>query len=107
MQGGIIIATKVQGDVHFIDKLGKEVIKSSQDLEVKMNEEFAGSTVEDALAEAKKFAIGALKNKVDQKTRGFNCTCVVKNVNIKYKVKYGFTMKDQISRELKTDSRKN
>ncbi|MBN1410494.1 MAG: hypothetical protein JW969_06590 [Spirochaetales bacterium] len=107
MKGGIIKATLAKGDVFFLDGAGKEVIKASQDLKVKIDEEFAGVTMADALEEAKKFAIGALKNKVDQKTRGIDCYLVVKNVNIRYKVKYGFHASEQAVKNFKRGYNKN
>ncbi|MBN1410066.1 MAG: cyclic nucleotide-binding domain-containing protein [Spirochaetales bacterium] len=100
MAGGVIITSEASGDVYFLDNQGKEVIESSQDVEVKMREEFAGISLKDAVDEAKRFAIGALKKKTDQKRRGHDCTIVVRNVKIDYKVKYGFKGEEQLTREV-------
>jgi hypothetical protein len=90
MGGGIIHAKKASGDVYFINNEGKEVIDPSKDVEVKMDDDFPGIVLGDAIEEAKRFAIGAIKKKVAQKMRGFDCNPVVRNVKIEYKVRYGF-----------------
>jgi hypothetical protein len=99
MAGGVIIASKAVGDIYFLDDKGKEIMESSQDVEVKIDTEFAGITLKDAVDEAKRFATGALKKKVEQKRRGHDCTLVVRSVNVNYKVKYGFQGEDQLTRE--------
>lgn len=90
MGGGIITAKKGVGDVYFLDRAGKEVMNSSKGVEVDIKEEFSGFSVKDALEEAKKYAMGAIKKKVAQKMRGFDCFPVVKDIKIKYQIKYGF-----------------
>jgi hypothetical protein len=91
MGGGIITAHKGVGDVYFYNRNGKEILNSSKNVEVELKEEFSGFSVQDALEEAKKFAVGALHKKVAQKMRGFDCYPVVKDLKIKYKIKYGFS----------------
>lgn len=89
MAGVVINARSATGDVVFLSSSGKQLIEPSKDVRVSLNEEFAGVALEDALLEAKKFAVGAIKQKVEQKTRGFSCNLVVKKVDVKYTVKYG------------------
>ncbi|MBN1697857.1 MAG: cyclic nucleotide-binding domain-containing protein [Spirochaetales bacterium] len=90
MGGGIIHAQKAAGDVYFINNQGKEVIDPSKDVEVKMDEDFPGVIISDAIEEAKRFAIGAIKKKIAQKMRGFDCNAVVRNIKLEYKIKFGF-----------------
>jgi hypothetical protein len=90
MGGGIITAKKGVGDVYFVDRLGKEVLDSSKGVEVDIKEEFSGFSVKDAIEEAKRYAMGAIQKKVAQKMRGFDCYAVVKDIKIKYNIKYGF-----------------
>ncbi len=90
MTGGVIKTKSVTADVAFVSNEGKEVLPQSKGVEVKIIEEFSGRTIPEALEEAKKYAVGAIQKKVAQKTRGFFCRSVVKNLDVKYTVKYGF-----------------
>ena len=47
-------------------------------------------SITDAVDEAKRFAMGAFKNKMQQRIRGKNCSIVPKNIDVDYKIKYGF-----------------
>ncbi len=100
MAGGVIQTEKASGDVFYLSTEGKELMKPSMGIEVKFKEEFPGVTLGDAREEAKRFAIGAIKNKVQQRTRGITCTIIVRNVDIQYKIKYGFKNHDALTREL-------
>jgi hypothetical protein len=100
MAGGIIIAKKAIGNVYFLSQEGKEVIPPSKDVEVKIEAEFPGIVINDAIEEAKRFAIGAIKKKVAQKMRGFDCTPIVRDVRVSYKVKFGFIGEEKLEREL-------
>ena len=91
MAGGVIHAESAVGDAFFYSSSGKEILEPSKGVRVKLDENFGGSALEDAIHEARKHAVGAIKNKVEQKTRGSLCNVVVKNVEVKYKVKYGFS----------------
>jgi hypothetical protein len=104
MSGGIITAKKGVGDVYFFDRAGKEVINSSKGVEVDIKEEFSGFSVKDAVEEAKKYAIGAIQKKVAQKMRGFDCYPVVKDIKIKYQIKYGFAASNEKAIATKTAS---
>jgi hypothetical protein len=90
MAGGVITAAKATGDVYFIDDMDKEVLPPAFGVEVQFTEDFPGSTVADAIEEAKRFAIGAFKNKMQQRIRGKNCLIIPKNIDVDYKIKYGF-----------------
>lgn len=90
MAGGVIFAEKADGDCYFIDELGKEVLPPSFHVEVPVNLTFGGVSIEDAIEEAKRYAVGALKNKMQQKIRGKSCSIVPKNIDVDYKIKYGF-----------------
>jgi hypothetical protein len=90
MAGGVIHITAAKGDVYFLSREGKEVLKPTKGVEVKLDEEFGAVSIGDAIAEAKKFSVGALQQKVSEKTRGFTCQVVVKNIDVKYRIKYGF-----------------
>jgi len=100
MAGGVIHTQQASGDVYFLSREGEELIDPSLDVDVKIIEDFPGVTLSDAVEEAKRFAAGAIKKKVEQKTRGFDCCLVVKNIDIKYKVKYGFKTEEILSSEL-------
>jgi len=91
MAGGVITARKGTGDVHFVSADGaKEVYPPARDVTVKLGKEFGGMALDDAVEDAKRYAIGALQQKMAYKTRYQNCQLVVKNVKIDYAVKYGF-----------------
>jgi hypothetical protein len=90
MAGGVIKVEYVTGDIYFIDDNGKEVFPPNFKVEVKVEEEFGGLSINDAVEEAKKFAIGALKNRMQQKVRTKFCTIIPKNIDVDYKIKYGF-----------------
>lgn len=100
MAGGVIQTEKATGDVFYLSREGKELLEPSMDVEVKIKEEFPGVTLGDAIEEAKRFAIGAIKNKVQQRTRGITCSIIVRNVDIKYKIKYGFKGSETLTKEL-------
>ncbi len=90
MAGGVIHVNSGKGDVLFLSPEGKEVLSPSKNVTVKLSEDFAGMTISEALMEAKKFAVGALQQRVAEKMRGFKCQPVVRNVDVKYTIKYGF-----------------
>jgi hypothetical protein len=90
MAGGVIVSEHATGDVYFVDDVGKEVLPPAYKVEVQFTEEFGGMSIPEAIEEAKRFAIGAFKNKMQQRIRGTNCTIVPKNIDVDYKVKYGF-----------------
>lgn len=100
MGGGVIIVTKGTGDVYFLNRQGKQVIDPSKDVEVRINEEFPGITLNDAVEEAKRFIMGAIKKKVSQKMRGFDCCAVVRDIRVSYKIKFGFIGDEKLEREL-------
>jgi hypothetical protein len=91
--GGVITIDKAIGDVFFVFEDGREAMPPVHKVEVKIKQEFGGLMLSDAIAEAERFAIGAFKNKMQQKIRGKGCFIVPKNIDIKYKVKYGFGKK--------------
>lgn len=90
MAGGVIKTSSATGDVYFLAEGGREVLPPSRNVTVKIRESFPGTSIDDAVGEATKFAIGALQQKMAYKTRGVDCRVVVRNVKIKYKVGYGF-----------------
>ena len=90
MAGGVIHVSGAKGDVFFLSREGKEVLKPTKGVEVKLDEEFGGMTIGDALEEARKFSVGPMQQKVSEKTRGFTCQVVVKNIDVRYRIKYGF-----------------
>ncbi len=91
MAGGVIIARKGTGDVHFMSKDGsKEVFPVAREVSVKLGKEFGGLAIDDAVEDAKRYTVGALQQKMAYKTRGKDCQLIVKNVRIDYTVKYGF-----------------
>lgn len=100
MSGGVIKVKKASGDVYFLNRQGKEVIDPSKDVEVKIDEEFPGLSLNDAVEEAKRFAMGAIKKKVSQKMRGFDCCAVVRNIKIGYNVKFGFVGEEKLEKEM-------
>ena len=91
MAGGVIIAKKATGDVHFLSPDGtREVFPRALAVTVKLAKEFGGLQIDDAVEEAKRFAIGALQQKMAYKTRGKDCQVIVKNLRVDYTAKYGF-----------------
>ncbi len=90
MAGGVIVADEATADVYFVDEKGDDVLPPTYGVKVKFTEEFGGMTIPEAIEEAKKFATGAFKNKMQQRIRGKNCTIVPKNIDVDYKVKFGF-----------------
>jgi hypothetical protein len=90
MAGGVIKTKSATGDVYFISDGGKELKKPAKGVEVRFQESFPGSSVEEAVAEATKYAIGALRTKMEYQTRGIDCHLVVRNVKLKYGVEWGF-----------------
>jgi hypothetical protein len=90
MAGGVIHVNGAKGDVLFLSPEGKEVLKPSKNVTVKLDQEFPGMTISEAIMEAKKFAVGALQQRVAEKMRGFKCQAVARNVDVQYRVKYGF-----------------
>jgi hypothetical protein len=91
MAGGVITARKGTGDVHFLSADGsKEIYPAAREVSVKLGKEFGGIAVADAVEDAKRYAIGALQQKMAYKTRYQNCQLVVKNIKVDYTVKYGF-----------------
>jgi hypothetical protein len=100
MNGGVILTEKATGDVFYLSREGKELLEPTMNIEVKIKEEFPGVTINDAIEEAKRFAIGAIKNKVMQRTRGITCVIIVRNLDIKYKIKYGFKGAETLTKEL-------
>jgi hypothetical protein len=100
MKGGVINVTKAKGDVYFLSREGKEVLDPLFDIEVSINQEFPGITLSDSVAEAQRFAIGAVKQKVQQYMRGKTCFPIVRDLDITYKIKYGFEAEKALQREL-------
>lgn len=100
MPGGIINVPKASGDIYFLNSKGEEVINPSKDVQVKIDEEFPGVTLRDAVEEAQRFVAGALRKKVEQKRRGHDCMLVVRNIRIDYKIKYGFKGHEDLTKEL-------
>lgn len=90
MAGGVIYAEKAKGDVFFINDAGKDVLPPSYDVEVPIKLTFGGLSLEDAVAEARRYAVGAFKNKMQQKIRGKACMIVPRNIDVEFKIKYGF-----------------
>ncbi len=92
-QGGVIKIDKAVGDVYFVYDDGREAMPPVFKVDVKIKQEFGGIALTDAIAEAERFAIGAIKNKMQQKIRGKGCFIVPKNIDIKYTIKFGFGKK--------------
>ncbi len=91
MAGGVITARKATGDVHFVSADGsRELYDPAREVTVKLGKEFGGLAIDDALEDAKRFATGALQQKMAYKTRYQNCQLVVKNLKVDFIVKYGF-----------------
>ncbi|MBN1524276.1 MAG: hypothetical protein JW904_07340 [Spirochaetales bacterium] len=90
MAGGVITVEKARADVYFLSGAGKDVFPPDYNMEVKFSREFGGVSLQDAVAEAKKYAVGVFTNKVQQKIRGKGCTVVVRDIEIRYSIKYGF-----------------
>ncbi len=94
MPGGVNTVKRATGDVHFLSPDGsREVFPRALGVIVKIAKEFGGLEVDDAVEEAKRFAIGALQQKMAYKTRGKDCQVIVKNLRVDYAVKYGFDIK--------------
>ncbi len=91
--GGVIKIEKALGDVYFVFEDGREAMPPVFKAEVKIKQEFGGMTLNDAVAEAERFIIGALKNKMQEKIRGKGCFIVPRNIDVRYKIKYGFGKK--------------
>lgn len=91
MKSGIILAQKARGDVYFINMKGKSILPPSKNVEVPVKENFFGETLHDAVQSARRYAIGAIREKVAQKMRGHNCRPVVENIRISYLIKQGFS----------------
>ncbi len=91
MAGGVITARKATGDVHFLSAEGsKELYPPAREVSVKLGKEFGGLAIGDAVEDAKRFAIGALQQKMAYKTRYQNCQLIVKNLKVDFVIKYGF-----------------
>jgi hypothetical protein len=90
MAAGVIRAKKGTGDVYFLDSNGKQVLPPSKKLSVNIEADFHGGSLKEAIAEAAKYASGALRNYVNQKTSGHQVFVVAKNIKIDYEVRYGF-----------------
>jgi len=90
MAGGVIRVTHAKEDVFFLNIEGNEVLKPSKGVEVNLDEEFGGTRLGEAIEEAKKFTVGTMQQRVAEKTRGFTCQVVAKNVEVRYRIKYGF-----------------
>jgi len=100
MKGGIIKVSKAKGNVYFLSREGKEVFDPLLDVEVRINQDFPGISLKDSVAETKRFAVGAIKQKVQQYMRGKTCFPIVRDIDITYEVKYGFTQEKALQREL-------
>jgi hypothetical protein len=100
MKGGVIKVEKAKGDVYFVTREGKEVLDPLFGVEVQINQEFPGITLKDSIAEAQRFAIGAIVQKMQQNIRGKSCLPIVRNVDISYKIKFGFQKENILQREL-------
>jgi hypothetical protein len=91
LAGGVIIGRKAVGDVHFVSADGsKELYPPAREVTVKLSKEFGGMGINDAVEDAKRFAVGALQQKMAYKTRYQNCQLIVKNVKVDFTIKYGF-----------------
>jgi hypothetical protein len=104
MKGGLINVTKAKGDVYFLSREGKEVFDPLLDVEVIIDQDFPGISLKDSVAEAERFAVGAIKQKVQQNMRGKTCFPIVRSVDIRYKIKYGFTQEKALQRELQYEA---
>ena len=91
MAGGVIRTRSAMGDVYFVADSGKELKKPAKGIEVRFQESFPGTTVDDAVVEATRYAVGALRTKMEYRTRGIDCRLVVKNLKLRYDVEWGFT----------------
>jgi hypothetical protein len=100
MNGGLIIVEKAKGDVRFFSPEGEEVLKRMAGVDVPINKLFSGLTMADAVADAKRFAEGAISQRVQQKMRGISCRPVVSNVAVRYRIKMGFGRGEGHQREL-------
>jgi hypothetical protein len=100
MKGGVIITRKAMGDVYFLTRSGRAVLPPSKNVEVVIKEMFSGQTLRDAVGSAMLFAMGAIREKVAQKMRGFNCIPQVRNIRVNYIIKHGFERSDAYERLL-------
>ncbi|MBN1698761.1 MAG: cyclic nucleotide-binding domain-containing protein [Spirochaetales bacterium] len=100
MKGGVIITRKAVGDVYFVSRSGRAMLPPSKNVEVIINEMFSGQTLRDAVESAMQFASGAIKERVAQKMRGFNCVAQVRNIRVGYMIKHGFSKPDAFERIL-------
>jgi hypothetical protein len=100
MNGGLIIVEKARGNVRFFSPEGREVLKRMTGVEVSIDKLFSGLTLTDAVADAKRFAEGAISQKVQLKMRGVYCRPVVSDVSVRYRVKLGFGRGETHQREL-------
>jgi len=100
MNGGLIIVEKARGTVRFFSPDGREVLTRMTGVEVPLDKLFSGLTLEDAVADAKRFAEGAISQKVQQKMRGVVCRPVVSDVAVRYRIKMGFGRGRAHQREL-------
>jgi hypothetical protein len=91
--GGVIKIEKATGDAFFVYEDGREAMPPVHNVEVKIKQEFGGIKLADAIAEAERFVIGAIKNKMQQKIRGKGCYIVPRNIDVKYNIIYGFGKK--------------
>lgn len=91
--GGVITIERATGDVFFVYEDGREAMPPVYKVEVKIKQEFGGLQLKDAVAEAERYVIGALKNKMQQKIRGKGCFIVPRNIEIRHKIIYGFGKK--------------
>ena len=90
MKRGIITTKKISGDVYFLNRNGRSILPPSIGVEVFIMENFYGTSIREAVDTAKTYAAGALKAKVEQKIRGYNCLSVVRNIRVSYVVKQDF-----------------
>jgi hypothetical protein len=100
MNGGLIIVEKAKGDVRFYSPEGQEVFKRMTGVDVPVNKIFSGLTLPDAVEEAKRFAAGAISQKVQLRMRGVFCVPVVSNVAVRYRIKLGFGTGESHQREM-------
>lgn len=100
MKGGVINVSKARGDVYFLSREGEEVLKPMLNVEAEINRDFPGMSLKDSVAEAERFVVGAIKQKVQQHMRGKTCFPIVRDIDIRYKIKYGFVHEKALQREL-------
>ena len=100
MKYGLLTTKKAVGDVHFINRKGIAVLEPVKGIKVNIDGSFTGLTLKEAISEARRFAEGAIKSKVTQRMKGYNCIPVVKNVKIDYKIKHSFSYESLMGRIL-------